>query len=254
MAPQGNHIFFGAVITSLAQELFMSSWKSPKQGSNMFSIKCWGIKKTLRADALASKLTRGDIKCFWRKVKKYNPGNVANSSRIENETGSQNITNMWHDHYKQLFNSVNDTDDQPYVLSYIRNYLDNTDAVVTVDDTICAMKKLPNNTSPGYDGLMSEHFKHASHRLYVLMAIALQSLMKHGFYSQQFMTTMLVPILKNKNGDIASKSNYWPIALLTVASKILETILVNHVEECIVTTKISLLTRKVTQLICVYLH
>ena len=137
------------------------------------------------------------------------------------------ITNMWHDHYKQLFNSVNDTDDKPYVLSYIRNNFDTTNAVVTVYDTICAIKELPNNKSLGYDGLMSEHFKHASHRLYVLMAIVLQSMMKHGFLPQQFMTTMLVPILKNKNGDIASKSNYRPIALSTVASKILEIMLRN---------------------------
>ena len=55
---------------------------------------------------------------------------MANSNRIENETGSQNITNMWHDHHMQLFNSVIGTDDQPYVLSYIRNNVDATDAVV----------------------------------------------------------------------------------------------------------------------------
>ena len=224
-----KHIFFGAVITSLAQELFMSSWKSPERGSNMLRIKCWKMKKTLRADALASKLANGDIKGFWKKVNKCNSGNVANSNRIENETRSQNITNMWHDHYKQLFNSVNDTDDKPYVLSHIRNTFDTTNAVVTVYNTICAIKELPNNKSPGYDGLMSEHFKHASHRLYVLVAIVLQSMMKHGFLPQQFMTTMLVQILKNKNGDIASKLNYRPIALSTVASKIVEIILVNHV-------------------------
>ena len=51
------------------------------------------------------------------------------------------------------------------------------------------------------------------------------------------MTTMLVPILKNKNGDIASKTNYRPIVLSTVASKILEIILVNHIEEYIMTTE-----------------
>ena len=84
---------------------------------------------------------------------------------------------------------------------------------------------------------MSKHFKYASHRLYVLMAIVLQSMMKHGFIPQQFMTTMLVPILKNKNGHIASKSNYRPIALTTVASKILEIILVDHVEDYIMTTE-----------------
>ena len=38
-------IFFGAVITSLTQELFMSSWKSPERGSNMLRIKCWRMKK-----------------------------------------------------------------------------------------------------------------------------------------------------------------------------------------------------------------
>ena len=194
-------------------------------------------EKTLRADALASKLASGDVKCFWRKIKKCNSGNVAFSNKIENETGSQNITNMWRDHYQQLFNSVNDTNDKPYVLSYIRNNHDTIDAVVTVDDMICSIKELPNNKSPGYDGLMSEHFKYASHRLCVLMTIIIQIMIKHGFLPQQFMTTVLVPILKNKNGDIASKSNYRPIALSTVASKILEIILVNHIEEYIVTTE-----------------
>ena len=96
-----------------------------------------------------------------KKVKKYNSGNVANSNRIENETGSRNFTNMWHGNHKQLFDSLNVTDDQPYAWSYIRNNLDSTDAVVTVDDIICAIKELPNNKSPGYDGFMSYHFKYA---------------------------------------------------------------------------------------------
>ena len=82
-------------------------------------------EKSLRADALASRLASCDIKCFWKKVTKYNSGNVVSSNRIENETGSQNITNMWQNHYKKLSNSVNDTDDQ--VFSYIRNNLDTTD-------------------------------------------------------------------------------------------------------------------------------
>ena len=68
-------------------------------------------------------------------------------------------------------------------------------------------------------------------------SLRLQTMVKHDFLLQQFMTTMLVPILKNKNGDIASKSNYRPIALSTVASKIWEIILVNHVEEYIVRTE-----------------
>ena len=143
-----------------------------------------------------------------KKIKKYNSGNVAFSNKIENETGSLNIINMWRDHYQQLFNSVNDTNDKPYVLSYIRNNHDTTDAGVTVDDMMCSIKELPNNKSPGYDGLMSKHDKYDSHCLYVLMTIILQIMIKHGSHPQQFqqfITTMLVPILKNKNSGIARK-------------------------------------------------
>ena len=61
---------------------------------------------------------------------------------------------------------------------------------------ICSMKELPNNKSPEYDGLVSEHFNFAPHRLYVLMTIIKQIKIEHGFLPEQFMTTTLVPILK----------------------------------------------------------
>ena len=53
--------------------------------------------------------------------------------------------------------------------------------MVTVDDMICSIKELPSDKSPGYDGLMSEYFKYASHRLCVLMTIIVQIMIKHGF-------------------------------------------------------------------------
>ena len=63
---------------------------------------------------------------------------------------------------------------------------------------------------------MSEYYQFASPRLNVILAIVLQSFVKHGFLPDGF---MIVPILKNKNGDMTSKNNYWPIAIATVMSK-----------------------------------
>ena len=40
--------------------------------------------------------------------------------------------------------------------------------------------------------------------------------MRHGFLPDSLMLTMIVPILKSKNGDITSKGNYRPIAIATV--------------------------------------
>ena len=50
------------------------------------------------------------------------------------------------------------------------------------------------------------------------------------------MLTMIVPILKSKNGDITSKSNYRPIALATVCSKIMEIFIVKQMLDYLWTT------------------
>ena len=156
----------------------------------------------LRADALAKKLSSGDAKCFWKNVKNYNSGTVDNSNQIENASGTDNILGMWHDHYKSLFNSVQDVNDNPGVLSYIQNNMNHENFNVKVSDISDAISELPNDKSPGIDGLMSEHFKNAS---YVVLSVVLQAMLKHGFFPKQLMLTMIVPILKSKNGDITSK-------------------------------------------------
>ena len=61
-------------------------------------------------------------------------------------------------------------------------------------------------------------------------------MLKHGFFPKQFMLTMIVPILKSKNGDITSKSNYRPIALATVRSKIIEIFIVKQMSDYLLTT------------------
>ena len=57
-----------------------------------------------------------------------------------------------------------------------------------------------------------------------------QVMLKHVFPPKQFMLTMIVPILKSKNGDITSKSNYRPLALATVCSTIMKIFIVKTVE------------------------
>ena len=93
-----------------------------------------------------------------------------------------------------------------------------------------------NDKSPGIDGLMSEHFKNASYRLNVALSVLLQAMLKHGFLPKQFMLTMIVPILKSKNGDITSKSNYHSIALATVCSKIMDIFIVKQMSDYLWTT------------------
>ena len=47
------------------------------------------------------------------------------------------------------------------------------------------------------------------------------------------MKTILVPLIKNKNGNVNDKNNYRPIAIVTGLSKILEIVVLNIIESYI---------------------
>ena len=49
------------------------------------------------------------------------------------------------------------------------------------------------------------------------------------------MQSILVPVIKNKSGDSSDVNNYRPIALVTIASKMFEMIVLDFMEPFIVT-------------------
>ena len=52
----------------------------------------------------------------------------------------------------------------------------------------------------------------------------------HSFLPSSLMSVVLIPIIKNKCGNINSKDNYRPIALASVVSKVLEKIILSRLE------------------------
>ena len=145
-------------------------------------------EETYRADALAANYDTGNIKGFWKCIKEYNI----------------------------LFNPVPDSNERAKVLSNCQKDINTDEIYVTAVEIHEAISELPRNKAPGYDGLMSEHFQFASHRVKIELAIVLQAFMRHGFLPDSLMLTMIVPILKRKNGDISFKGNYRFIAIATV--------------------------------------
>ena len=88
----------------------------------------------------------------------------------------------------------------------------------------------------GLDGLTSEHFKYASEKLYVLLCICFNAMLLHSHVPTEFSNTILVPIIKDKKGNITDPDNYRPIAITTVASKIFENIILHYIKDCLYTS------------------
>ena len=78
--------------------------------------------------------------------------------------------------------------------------------------------------------IYAEHIKYASGKLIPLLSMCFTGLFVHGFLPSSLMSVVLIPIIKNKCGNISSKDNYRPIALASIISKLVEVIILNRIE------------------------
>ena len=98
-----------------------------------------------------------------------------------------------------------------------------------------AIKDLSLNKSCGLDGITAEHLKYASEKLNYLLSMAITGFFVHGFLPESMLSVLIVPVIKDKAGNINSKDNYRPIALASIISKIVETIMLSRMEIHLVT-------------------
>ena len=87
---------------------------------------------------------------------------------IDGATGSQEIWNMWKNHFTSPLNSCRDFSKKESVEKRIAaiDYLDRYNP----NDVAKAIKELKKNKSPGADTLTSEHLLYASEKLHSYFA------------------------------------------------------------------------------------
>ena len=98
------------------------------------------------------------------------------------------------------------------------------------------IRNLEFGKSAGPDSICAEALKCAHEHLSVLLSLCFTLFLSHGHLPQKLIQTTIVPIIKNKCGNISSSNNYRPIALATIISKLLESILLMKCEEYLCTS------------------
>ena len=191
-----------------------------------------------RADALARKFLQKDPKDFWKHIKKINNDTShILASTVVGSTGEQEIAKMWQSHYNFLLNSNNEAQFQQCVTSQV-DALTLKDASISFDSrqVQSAIHRLKTGKSPGLDGISGEHYKFADTRINCLLSLLFNSMLRHSYLPPSLMESVIVPIIKDKRGDITSKDNYRPIALTCLTSKILEFLILDECENQLLTT------------------
>jgi hypothetical protein len=196
---------------------------------------CKREEETIRADKLAASYQSHSPKEFWKEVKYQSCRKVPLAETVDGKTGNQEIARMWASHFSSLFNSTSCEAHKVSVLNSIENRLRSqapnivSDATITTREVADAIRGLSRGKSSGPDGLSAEHFLSAPGTLPCFLSMAFNCSVAHGYLPSVIMKSNIVPVIKDKAGDSSDKSNYRPIALCSILSKILEIVLLKKV-------------------------
>ena len=239
---------------SLARDSFLAWVRSnrPKQGTAFVEMtrarahfklvlrQCRLDIKSNTKDALAKKLLSKNPKDFWKEVRaSNNTGQTPLASTVDGATGANNISKMWEYYFKNLLNSCNDFSNSDFV----KSQFDKLSCDMSVKEGFCmptivkeSIKKLKPGKSVGKDGISGEHFIYCGERIYVLLSLLFNCCISHGHLPIELLDTIIVPLIKDKKGDISDKDNYRPIALTCIMSKVFEHVVLSVTEDCLFTS------------------
>ena len=107
---------------------------------------------------------------------------------------------------------------------------------VSVTEVIDLLQCLTNDKATGIDGLSGESLKFTDSILVLLLSICFTCMFKPCYLPVSMLDSVVVPLVKNKNGDQSDKNSYRPIALSSQISKVFENVILHRLEEYLWTT------------------
>ena len=97
---------------------------------------------------------------------------------------------------------------------------------ITVQLIDQCIRKLKLGKANGHDGLSAENLVNAHPLLVVNLSLLFRSMAYHGYVPHNFGQGTIVPLLKDKLGDVNDVNNYRGITLIPVISKLFELVIV----------------------------
>ena len=247
IAGWNEHVSYYYNISRIEFKWWVSN-NRPRQGSIYHAMRssrarfkyalrqCKLDERLIVSEKLADHMKNHEINDFWKDIRKHSKSKSALSNCIDGVTGENAIADLWRDHYESLLNDSTHHDEKADVLQSFNNICSHAGMHVTMSEVLEVVKDLPNRKSSGLDGLNGESLKYADPLLCLLLSICYTCMFKHSYMPQSMINSIIVPLVKNRCGNLTDKNNYRPIALSSITSKVFEHIILLRLEEYLWTT------------------
>ena len=138
--------------------------------------------------------------------------------------------------YEGLYNGVNDKDNLVKLEHELKEKIDDhsiTFAVRVTTDVVknVTKKKLKPGKTDAVANITSDYLIHAPDKLFEILSICFKSYIVHAHVSECLLISTLVPIIKDKLGDITSSNNYMSIAISSLVMKIFDLVILSTFSE-----------------------
>ena len=121
--------------------------------------------------------------------------------------------------YEKLYNSIDDDDDLMLILRHLNEKINSASMVdvnkVTASLVEEAISHLKNGKSDPQFQFDSDCLKNAPQVLYEDLAKLFRLYLTHGHASSILVVSTVIPLIKDKLGEVCSSNNYRSIALST---------------------------------------
>lgn len=146
---------------------------------------------------------------------------------------TNNIPSHFAKSYKGLYNNVNDKDNLSIIENKLESNINNNNShkdigLITCDTLKIAAQRIKPGKSDPLFRLTSDCFLYAPDILYELLSILLKSYLTHAHVSEFLLLSTLIPIVKDKLGDITNSNNYRSIAINSIVMKIFDWVIISE--------------------------
>ena len=190
------------------------------------------LKKNTLLEACIS--DRSDIFEEIRKIRKAPPSLPVTIDGVKSQIESQ-----FAKVYEKLYNSVNDKGGIQEVKEYLSRNIDerSLDDVNLVTPSLVkkAINRLKNDKTDPVYAFNSNCLKNAPPQLSQHLAALFKILLIHGHISPLVLISTIVPLVKDKLGDVNSSNNYRSIALSSLILKVFDWVVILAFEKNLVT-------------------
>ena len=162
---------------------------------------------------MAEALWNRPPKKFWQSIRKSKKSRLP--STVGGETGNKAVTVMRRKHFSALLNSSKNCE----IDNFVHQNINSHGSFEEIEELMCnsfkvkaLLHKQPLNRAAGKNGIFAEHIFYADLSVCNYLSSLFNVCLMHGKIPQECMQTVIVPICKNKNGNIvAAELRFCPL-------------------------------------------